>query len=167
MDSAMIGQIEKSIQYAQNPDRIQLVTFEALFDGSHNKHLVTYQEQQWHCDCKAFNNRGVCAHIMTLERVLADWVSPASLPSSGYDATMIGQIDKSRHYAQEPERIHFQKFTAVFSGNHNSHTVKYNEATWDCDCHIFETRGVCSHVMAMERLLAGWVEYAQGLPTPA
>ena len=83
------------------------------------------------------------------------------------DAAMIGKIEKAMQYAQEPDRLHFKQFTVIFKGDHKDHTIKYEDGTWTCDCEFFATRGVCSHIMTVERVLAGTIEHAQALPTPA
>ena len=77
MDSAMIGKIEKAMHYAQEPERISFERFEVTFTGNHKKHKITYDQGQWHCDCGFFQARGVCSHVMTLERVLIGSVKPA------------------------------------------------------------------------------------------
>jgi hypothetical protein len=69
------------------------------------------------------------------------------------DSGMIGKIQKSKRYAEEPERIRFEQFQVSFRGTNSKHTVSYNDETWKCTCNFFATRGVCSHTMAMERLL--------------
>ena len=69
------------------------------------------------------------------------------------DSGMIGKIQKAKLYAEEPERICFQKFQVTFQGTNSHHTVSYDENTWRCTCNFFASRGVCSHTMAMERLL--------------
>ena len=83
------------------------------------------------------------------------------------DAAMIGKIEKAMQYAQEPDRLSFEKFQVVFKGDHKDHTIRYDAGKWTCDCHFFETRGVCSHVMTIERVLAGSVEHAEVVPMPA
>ena len=83
------------------------------------------------------------------------------------DSGMIGKIEKAMIYAQEPERITFDKFEVTFNGDHNQHEISYNNGHWRCDCHFFEARGVCSHVMALERLLIGSVKPAEAVPMPA
>ena len=69
------------------------------------------------------------------------------------DSGMIGKIQKAKRYAQERERIHFDHFQVTFRGNHNTYVVSYDEGHWSCTCHFFASRGVCSHTMAMERIL--------------
>ena len=71
------------------------------------------------------------------------------------DYGMIGKIEKARHYAEERDRIHFDKFHVTFDGENNSHTVEFIEGVWRCDCDFFLTRSLCSHTMALERILDG------------
>jgi hypothetical protein len=33
--------------------------------------------------------------------------------------------------------------------------VQFEGGNWTCDCDFFTTRGVCSHTMALERVLEG------------
>lgn len=71
------------------------------------------------------------------------------------DYGMIGKIEKAKRYAEERERICFRNFQATFDGENNPHTIKFDDGHWKCDCNFFITRGVCSHTMALERILAG------------
>ena len=77
------------------------------------------------------------------------------------DYGMIGKIEKSKRYAEEPERFSFDDFTIKFDGDNNDHTVTCDHGTLYCDCEFFSVRKVCSHTMALERLLH------QMLPSPA
>jgi hypothetical protein len=83
------------------------------------------------------------------------------------DSSMIGKIEKAMRYAQEPDRITFQEFRVHFTGDHKVHLVGYHEGQWSCDCDFFAARGVCSHVMTLERVLRGMVEPAATTPLPA
>ena len=69
------------------------------------------------------------------------------------DSSIIGKIDKARKYAEEKDRVRINSFSATFQGNHNSYLVVFKDGKWDCDCHFFATRGVCSHTMALQRML--------------
>ncbi len=71
------------------------------------------------------------------------------------DSAMISKIMKAKKYAEERDRMHFRSFTVVFTGDHRDHTVTYNVGRWDCNCDFFLQRGVCSHTMAMEKVLEG------------
>lgn len=81
------------------------------------------------------------------------------------DSAMIAKISKAREYAQEPERISFKSFTVEFKGKHQAYTVAYDNGAWHCECDFFEQRGVCSHTMAMERVLG--VMLSAPSPAPA
>jgi hypothetical protein len=69
------------------------------------------------------------------------------------DYGMIGKIEKAKRYAAERERIRFDSFNATFDGENNAHRVIYEGGVWRCDCDFFLSRGVCSHTMALERIL--------------
>ncbi len=73
------------------------------------------------------------------------------------DYGMIGKIEKAKFYAEERDRIQFESLRARIAGDNNEHIVTYNDGTWNCDCDFFNTRGVCSHTMALERVLHNMV----------
>ncbi len=70
------------------------------------------------------------------------------------DYGMISKIEKAKRYAEQRDRIHFTSFQVTIEGENNPHTVIYQDGKWDCDCSFFKSRGVCSHTMALERVLA-------------
>ncbi len=76
------------------------------------------------------------------------------------DYGMIGKIEKAKRYAEERERIRMEQFSATFDGENNPHRVEFQQGAWKCDCDFFRTRGVCSHTMALERILAGMLPQA-------
>jgi hypothetical protein len=69
------------------------------------------------------------------------------------DSGMISKIEKARRYAEERDRVTFQSFDVVFRGEHNDYHITYQQGNWHCECDFFARRGVCSHSMAMERIL--------------
>jgi hypothetical protein len=70
------------------------------------------------------------------------------------DNGLIGKIEKAKRYAEEErDRIKFESFNVTFNGENNPHQVSFENQQWTCDCHFFETRGYCSHTMALERIL--------------
>lgn len=77
------------------------------------------------------------------------------------DYGLIGKIEKAKRYVEERERIKFTEFTVTFEGENNDHTVHYNDGQWQCSCDFFQTRGRCSHTMALETILEGMVEIAR------
>jgi hypothetical protein len=76
------------------------------------------------------------------------------------DYGMIGKIEKAKRYAEERERIRFESFKATFDGDNNPHSVVYENGGWQCDCEFFVRRGVCSHSMALERILERMIPVA-------
>ncbi len=69
-------------------------------------------------------------------------------------SSLISKIEKAKRYAQERERITFTEFTATFQGEHDNYIISCRDGKWQCSCHFFPTRGVCSHSMALQRILA-------------
>ncbi len=76
------------------------------------------------------------------------------------DYGMIGKIEKAKRYAQERDRIQFHSMSVTFDGENNPHTVTMSDGIWNCDCSFFQTRGRCSHTMAMEQILDGMLPEA-------
>jgi hypothetical protein len=74
------------------------------------------------------------------------------------DSGLIGKIEKAKRYAEERDRITFDRFSVTFEGENNDHTVTYQEGEWQCNCDFFQTRGRCSHTMALETILEGMVK---------
>ena len=56
-------------------------------------------------------------------------------------SSLIGKIQKANRYAQEPERIGFQQFSANFRGEHDSYTVSYNNGTWAVQLQLLQQLG--------------------------
>lgn len=75
MDYGMIGKIEKSKIYAdERADRVRFNSLEVRINGDNHEHIVSYDDGNWACDCDYFQTRNVCAHTMTMERVLQHMV---------------------------------------------------------------------------------------------
>ncbi|MFC1908126.1 hypothetical protein ACFLWT_01820 [Chloroflexota bacterium] len=68
-------------------------------------------------------------------------------------SSMIGKIEKAKRYAQEPERVIFSEFSVNFRGENNDYITEYKEKKWHCSCHFFSSWGLCSHTMALEKIL--------------
>jgi len=69
------------------------------------------------------------------------------------DSSIIGKIEKARHYAEQKDRVNITSFSATFQGNHDQYDVRFENGSWRCECHFFATRDVCSHTMALQRIL--------------
>lgn len=68
-------------------------------------------------------------------------------------SSLIGKIEKAKRYAEEPDRIKLQEFSAEFHGEHSDYTVSYKNKKWHCTCHFFSQWNTCSHTMALQQLL--------------
>ena len=79
------------------------------------------------------------------------------------DYGMIGKIEKAKRYAEQRDRIQFLSFNVVVRGDNNPHTVTFQDTQWSCDCSFFKSRGVCSHSMALERILDGMLPESEGV----
>jgi len=71
MQSSLIGKIEKAKRYAEEPERISISSFSAVFRGENDDHVLGLAEGKWHCNCHFFSQWGECVHVMTLQRLLA------------------------------------------------------------------------------------------------
>jgi len=73
------------------------------------------------------------------------------------DSGMIGKIQKAKRYAQERHRFHFEAFTVSIDGENNAHRIRFDNGEWACDCDFFQSRGRCTHTMALEEVLKGMI----------
>ena len=69
------------------------------------------------------------------------------------ESGMISKIQKAKRYAEERDRIAFDAFRVTFKGDHDTYQVAYESGHWTCQCQFFLSHGLCSHTMAMERIL--------------
>jgi hypothetical protein len=68
-------------------------------------------------------------------------------------SSLIGKIEKAKRYAQETDRITFSDFSVKFRGEHDSYVTSLKDGKWNCTCTFFGAWKICSHTMAMERVL--------------
>ena len=68
-------------------------------------------------------------------------------------SSLIGKIEKAKRYAQETGRITFSELSVEFRGDNDNYTTEYKDDKWHCSCHFFSIWGLCSHTMALERIL--------------
>ncbi len=69
-------------------------------------------------------------------------------------SSLIGKIEKAKRYAQEKDRVTFSELSAKFRGDNDNYIVNYKDGKWHCSCHFFSNWGLCSHTMALEKILA-------------
>ena len=80
------------------------------------------------------------------------------------NSSLIGKIEKARRYAQERDRISFSDFSVRFRGEHDVYLVDFKDGRWHCTCNFFSSFRVCSHTMAMERVLGGMLPRPSDAP---
>jgi len=68
-------------------------------------------------------------------------------------SSLIGKIEKAKRYAQETERVTFSDFSVKFRGENDDYATSYKDGKWHCSCHFFSTWGLCSHTMALQKIL--------------
>ena len=69
-------------------------------------------------------------------------------------SSLIGKIEKAKRYAQETDRVAFSEFSVKFRGENNTYDTGYKDGKWHCSCSFFSSWGLCSHTMALEKILA-------------
>jgi hypothetical protein len=156
MHSDLIGKIEKARYYAEEPERFAIDALTARFRGGNNDHSITLAEEHWTCDCIVFQRYATCAHVMGTRRMLARMLSDQAREDVSPTAysDLISMIEKSRHYAHEPERVSISGIRGRFHGSNNDHSLTYGDATWTCDCTTFRLYQTCAHVMALQKILS-------------
>lgn len=68
-------------------------------------------------------------------------------------SSLIGKIEKAKRYAEEKDRVKFAEMTVKFRGDNDDYVLTYKQGKWSCSCHYFSFNGICSHTMAMQRML--------------
>ncbi|MFC1862289.1 hypothetical protein ACFLX6_03275 [Chloroflexota bacterium] len=68
-------------------------------------------------------------------------------------SSLIGKIEKAKRYAEEKDRITFSELAVKFRGENDDYNTTYQDGKWHCSCHFFSSWGLCSHTMALERIL--------------
>ncbi len=68
-------------------------------------------------------------------------------------SSLIGKIEKAKRYAQETERISFTGLSVKFRGDNDTYTTGFKNGKWSCTCNFFSNWGICSHTMALEKIL--------------
>ena len=156
MHSDLIGKIEKARYYAQEPERFAINGLKAPFRGGNNDHIFKLANEHWKCDCSAFHLHHICAHVMGMQRLMTVMLSEEARngETTLMHSDLIGMVEKSRHYAHEPERVSINELEGQFHGSNNDHKLHCKDSTWHCDCTSFRLYNTCAHVMALQKILA-------------
>lgn len=68
----VVSDVDKSIRYAGETERITFLSFDVTFEGDHNSHQLSYDNGKWQSEDAFFKARGYSAHTMAMERVLGN-----------------------------------------------------------------------------------------------
>jgi len=80
-------------------------------------------------------------------------------------SSLYGKIEKAKRYAEEKGRISFSSFTVNFKGDNEEHIITMSDGKWKCNCSFFSQWGLCSHTMALQKILGEMLpEEAQAGP---
>ena len=80
-------------------------------------------------------------------------------------SSFVSKIGKAKAYAEERDRMQITSLGGVFRGNHNTYHVTYDAGAWRCSCPFFVSRALCSHTMALQRMLEGMLSQEAETPT--
>ena len=86
MQSSLHGMIEKAHRYAEEPERVQIQQLEATVRGGNRDHTVTLSNGRLRCGCDHYQYETLCAHVLTVERILKKHLPPHSVPYPGTPA---------------------------------------------------------------------------------
>jgi len=157
MDTSMINKIQKSKEYALQPERVTFHTLFIEFEGDNNTYQLALGADGWSCSCPGFQKYGICPHIMTIEKLFNAMIKRDPVPYAP-GQNIVSDVKKAKRYSEEPERIRVLSFEAGFKGDNKDHVVTYNDGVWDSTSSYFKTHGVGTYTMALERILGGMVK---------
>ena len=163
MDASMINKIQKASEYASQPERATFNSLTVKISGNNNSYEVSLGNDGWACTCPGFQKYAICPHIMALETLFKPMLKRRPLPYSP-GQNIVSDVKKSKRYAQESDRLRIVHFDCSFEGYNRNHQVTYDSGRWSSTASFFAQRGVCSHTMALEKILKGMVEPARVLP---
>jgi SWIM zinc finger len=83
MQSSLHGMIDKAKRYAEEPYRLQFEELSATVRGDNSDHVVRLASGRLTCDCDHFQHERLCAHVLTVERVLKEHLPANAAPYPG------------------------------------------------------------------------------------
>lgn len=92
MQSALHGMIDKAHRYAEEPRRVQIQQMAAIVAGGSGEHQVQLAGGLLRCDCDHHRLEGLCAHVLTVERVLKQHLPPHAVPFPGQRGQAQAQV---------------------------------------------------------------------------
>ena len=163
MDASMINKIQKAGEYASQPERATFRSLTVHFSGANSSYEIRLGEDGWSCTCSGFQLYAICPHIMALENLFKPMLKRPRLPYAP-GQNIVSDVEKAKRYVDERDRIRILSFDCTFAGYNRDHQVTYDRGSWTSTASFFAQRGVCSHTMALEKILKGMVEPARAQP---
>lgn len=157
MDASMINKIQKAKEYAQQPERATFNSLTVEFRGDNSNYQVTLSNDGWSCTCPGFQKYAICPHIMSIEKLFKPLIKREPVPYAP-GQNIVSDVKKAKRYSEESDRIHIVSFDCSFEGYNKTHQVTYDNGVWTSTASFFQQRGVCSHTMALEKILKGFVQ---------
>jgi len=159
----MINKIQKASGYAHQPERATFTELEVDFQGANRLHELRLSVAGWRCSCPGFAVYAICPHIMALEALFKPLLKRPPLPYAP-GQNIVSDVKKAQRYTRERDRIRIRSFRCDFEGYNKRHLITYEDGIWDSSATFFAQRGICSHTMALEKILKGYVEPVRAQP---
>ena len=70
------------------------------------------------------------------------------------DSELNAKREKAKQYAQEPERFTFMELSIEMESTHDTRHIWFLDGHWTCTCDFFQKANTCSHIMALQTMLA-------------
>ena len=156
MDASMINKIQKAREYASQPERATFSSLTVECRGNNGVHTIGLGDDGWSCTCPGFQTYAICPHIMALETLFKPLLKRRPIPYAP-GQNIVSDVEKAKRYAAETDRIRIIAFDCAFEGYSNVHHISYDSGKWSSTASFFARRGVCSHTMALEKILKGFV----------
>ena len=163
MDASMINKIQKASEYASQPERATFNSLEVAFQGENSHYRVSLDEAGWACTCAGFQKYAICPHVMALEALFKPLLKRRPVPYSP-GQNIVSDVKKAKRYSEQRDRIRIVAFDCSFEGYNQQHRITYDNGTWTSSASFFAQRGVCSHTMALEKILKGFVQPVRAQP---
>jgi len=93
-------------------------------------------------------------HKMLSDRAVAEGVSLNQYMNAALARAVGLPIKMFGHSAEEVGRANFTKYSVKFHDENIDYDTNYEDGKWHCSCRFFSIWGLCSHTMAMEKILA-------------
>lgn len=157
MDASMINKIQKAKEYASQPERATFNSLTVEFRGDNSTYTCSLGNDGWTCTCPGFQKYAICPHIMAIEKLFKPLLKREPVPYAP-GQNIVSDVKKAKRYSEEKDRIAIVAFDCSFEGYNKTHHVTYDHGAWTSTASFFQQRGVCSHTMALERILKGFIE---------